>query len=293
MDQERLLIIGASGFVGMHAAQAAVVRNRFKVIRGNRSRTDQSDTVEIDITDPSSVAKAFRESRPDSVLLLAALSDIDACERSPERAFAINTCGAEHVANACLRGNARLLFTSSAAVFDGVKHGYSEEDTTCPVSIYGTTKMRAESVIRALLPSAVLIRLALVLGFAPNRTTNALLDKVITKWKSGQPVYFPKGEHRNPIDVASLGSAIIDLIANEQISGIYHLGASNSISRYELGVRFASRLGYPLDLVRPLETPEAGRAPRGKDHFLLTDKIQRECGLQFGSSDQVIERCFS
>jgi hypothetical protein len=36
-----------------------------------------------------------------------------------------------------------------------------------------------------------------------------------------------------------------------------------------------------------------GRAPRGEDHFLLTDKIRKVCNLGVQTSDQVIERCFS
>jgi hypothetical protein len=35
-----------------------------------------------------------------------------------------------------------------------------------------------------------------------------------------------------------------------------------------------------------------GRAPRGEDHFLLTDKIHGVCNFEIPSCDQVIERCF-
>ncbi len=62
--------------------------------------------------------------------------------------------------------SARLLFTSTAAVFDGSKHGYREEDEVAPLSVYGKTKAWAENAVRSLLPSAIVIRFALVLGFA-------------------------------------------------------------------------------------------------------------------------------
>src|SRR5438128_633055 len=168
MDKKRLFVIGARGFLGAYAVRSSA--GTFEVIRGDRSSTSQPGAAEIDISDASSVDRAFREARPDCVLLLAAMSDIDRCEASPEQAFATNARGAENVANA---------------------------------------------------------------------------------------------------------------------------GASDSISRYELGRRLAARAGVSAKLVRPQDAPAPGRAPRGEDHFLLTDKIRNFSGVEVQTSEQVIERCFS
>jgi dTDP-4-dehydrorhamnose reductase len=290
MDRKRLLIIGARGFLGMHAVKAAM--DTFEVIRGDRSGTGQPESVEIDVADASSVNRAFRQARPDFVLLLAAMSDIDRCERLPEQAFAVNARGAETVANACARTGARLLFTSSAAVFDGRKHGYSEEDAVGPLSVYGKTKAWAENAVKALTPSAIIVRFALVLGFARKSGTHAMLDTVIERWKVGEPVSFSTREVRNPIEATSLSKIMIGMLADHHVSGLYHVGSSDSISRYELGKRLAARAGVSADLVRPQHDPVPGRAPRGEDHFLLTEKVHRVCNLEVPSSDQVIERCF-
>lgn len=275
----------------MYAVQAAA--DTFEVIRGDRRGTGQPGSVQVDIADASSVGRAFRQAQPDFVLLLAAMSDIDRCEVLPEEAFATNARGAENVANACARANARLLFTSSAAVFDGSKHGYREEDAIGPLSVYGKTKAWAEKAVMALTPSALIIRFALVLGFARKSGTNAMLDSVLGKWKAGEPVLFPTREMRNPIDAASLSKMMIAMLAHHHDRGLYHVGASDSISRYELGKRLAVRAGVSPDLVRPQGDPIPGRAPRGEDHFLLTEKIRRVYNLEVESCDQVIERCFT
>ena len=78
---------------------------------------------------------------------------------------------------------ARLLFTSTAAVFDGSSHGYCEEDEVAPLSVYGKTKAWAENAVMTLTPSAVMIRFALVLGFARKNGTNAMLDSVMGNGK--------------------------------------------------------------------------------------------------------------
>ncbi len=86
---------------------------------------------------------------------------------------------------------------------------------------------------------------------------------------------------------------MISMLADAGVSGVYHAGASDSISRYELGKRLARRAGVSPDLVQPQAAPPPGRAPRGDDHFLLTEKIQRAFNWKVESCDQVIERCFS
>jgi dTDP-4-dehydrorhamnose reductase len=291
MDKPRLLIIGARGFLGAHVARSST--DAFEVVRGERNGVDQSGMVQVEISNASSVDRAFRQTRPNCVVLLAAMSDIDRCEALPEQAFAANARGAENVANACARTSARLLFTSTAAVFDGRKHGYTEEDEPTPLSVYGNCKAWAESAVKSLTPSAIVLRLALVLGFARKSGTNAMLDKLMQKWAAGEPVSFPTREMRNPIDVNSLSRIIVGMLANQYIRGVYHVGAADSVSRYELARRLAAHQGIPLDLVLPERVPVPGRAPRGEDHFLLTDKIRKVCNLEAQTSDQVIERCFS
>ncbi len=291
MDGQRLLVIGARGFLGMHAVRAA--EGKYEISRGERNANGEPGRIRLDISDAASVNNAFMQVRPNFVLLLAAMSDIDSCEAKPEAAFAINAKGAENVAKACAQTNARLLFTSTAAVFDGRKHGYREEDDISPLSVYGKTKVWAENAVNSLLPDSIILRFGLVLGFARKSGTNAMLDNLLQKWKSGETVNFPTREMRNPIDAQSLGSIMIDMLSNSELSGIYHVGCADSISRYELGKRLATRAGVSEKLVCPQDSPPQGRAPRGEDHFLLTDKIRKEFHLESTTSEQVIERCFS
>jgi dTDP-4-dehydrorhamnose reductase len=249
----------------------------------------------MDIASAASVDRVFRDVRPQAVLLLAAISDIDKCEAAPEMAFAVNARGAENVANACARDGAKLLFTSTGAVFDGTRHGYREEDTPTPLSVYGKTKAWAEQAVAALTPSAIVLRVGLVLGFAGKGGTNAMLDKLTAQWKQGTAVAFPTNEVRNPIDAGMLASVMVQLLGSSDptVRGLYHVGASDSFSRYELGLQLAARAGVPASLVRVQDQTPPGRAPRGADHFLLTDKIKCECNIEFGPTASVIERCFA
>jgi dTDP-4-dehydrorhamnose reductase len=289
-SKPRMLIIGARGFVGATLADAAAPF--YEVFSGDCLAAESPEDVTLDITDENSVRAAFDRVTPDVVLLFAAMSDIDRCQTEPALAYAVNVRGAEHVACSAARKNARLLYTSSAAVFDGTRRGYREEDPPTPVSLYGETKAKAEAIIKAAAPSAVVLRLALVLGFAGRSGTNSLLDNLATKWKAVRPVAFPTFEHRNPIDARTLSAFILELLGRPDLRGIYHLGSTDALSRYELGLRLADRMGYSRDLVQAQTEPVPGRAPRGLDHFLLTDKIASVCRTSVPTSAEAIERCF-
>jgi dTDP-4-dehydrorhamnose reductase len=284
----RLLIIGANGFVGQHLARKAACC--FHVWEADLSVPPGEHGVAIDITSAGSVDAGFQQSAPNAVVLLAGVSDIDQCEARPDLAEAVNVGGTAHVAEACTRIGASLLFISSAAVFDGAKHGYRESDSLTPVSVYGRTKANAEELIATMLPAAVILRLALVIGFAEGSGTNAMLNKFAAKLRAGEAVSLPDFEYRNPIDAGTLSDFIVELLRRGGASGVFHLGASESISRFELGVRLAERMSFPRDLVQSQTKPLPGRAPRGLDHFLLTDKIRAVCRTPVPSCEEVIER---
>jgi len=287
-EKPRLLIVGSTGFLGQHVVQKA--GGAFEVFQADLVRPAGERGVSIDITSADSVNVAFDCAEPAAVILLAAVSDIDQCELRPEMAEAVNVCGAVHVVAACRRKGARLLFTSSAAVFDGTRHGYRESDSPTPVSIYGWTKARAEQLIAAELPEAIILRLALVIGYAEGNGTNAMLNKFAAKLRAGETVSLPDFEYRNPIDAATLSDVMLELLTAGSGAGVFHLGATESISRFELGVRLAERLGYSKKLVNAQTEPIPGRAPRGLDHFLISERIRAVCRTRIPTCDEVIER---
>jgi dTDP-4-dehydrorhamnose reductase len=284
-----LLIIGGGGFIGQHLAVAA--KASWKVHVADQSLQGSSDgSCWIEVTSANDVHSVCERIKPSAVVNLAAISDIDRCEREPDQARAVNISGAGHVATECARRGAKLVFLSSAAVFDGSKHGYTEDDLPNPLSLYGQTKLEAEKIVREILPSAVVLRPALVLGYSGGQGTNALLNKWGDSWNSGKPVRVPTEEYRNPIDAFTLVRIILFLAAQPALNGIYHVGALDSASRYEIAQKVAKSLRHASSLIIPQTDSPPGRAPRGRDHFLLTDRIRRVCSIPLGTTDEVIRR---
>lgn len=279
---KRLLIIGSRGFVGGWLAERAAAS--FEV-------ADSAEWGRVEITDPDAVRRLFDRARPDYVALPAAISDIDRCEREPELVEAVNAQAPGTIARECARAGVRLLFTSSGAVFDGMREGYGEGDAVSPVNVYGRSKARAEQLVLAAMPQAVIARLSLVLGRARRAATNAALDRWIESWQAEKPVVAPADEFRNAIDVAAAADYMLELLAAPEARGIYHIGSADALSRLDIVRRVARALGYPAAMVAPAGTPLAGRAARGKHEFLRTGRLAEISRTPVPSCAEVVERC--
>ncbi|MGD1103430.1 MAG: sugar nucleotide-binding protein, partial [Terriglobia bacterium] len=75
-DKPHLLIIGARGFLGQHLARKAT--SAFQVFAADLPAAGWEGLV-MDVTSAASIEAGFQQASPDVVVLLAAISDIDAC----------------------------------------------------------------------------------------------------------------------------------------------------------------------------------------------------------------------
>src|SRR5687768_17556766 len=70
-------------------------------------------SAEADVTDAFAVARLMERERPDAIVHAAAYTDVDGCERDPDRAFRVNALGAHHVAQAAASAGCALFLIST------------------------------------------------------------------------------------------------------------------------------------------------------------------------------------
>lgn len=247
----------------------------------------------VNITEKDSVDKLIAQVQPDAVVNLAAIADIDKAEQDKKTAWNVNVEGARFIAEACSKRGIKYVFFSSDAVFDGEGRSYTEEDLPSPVNYYGKTKAEAEKAVLASHPGAAIIRISLVLGF-PVTGGNSFLAALEGKLKSGSEVVCPVDEVRTPVDVLTLSECVLELAENS-FTGILHIGATDSINRYELTKRLAEILGYDTELVKPQyqQDNKPGRAPRHKNGIISVIRAQRMLKTKLLSVDEGIRRAVS
>lgn len=141
----RLLVTGASGFVGGHVA-AAMRAGRYG---------DQAQLIAPpagwDVCDEKAVSALIERSKPDSVLHLAAQSFVPASFKNPRETFEINVVGTLNVLMALKKYSfsGRFVYVSSGDVYGRVpddKLPVDEARMPEPRSPYGASKVAAEQL---------------------------------------------------------------------------------------------------------------------------------------------------
>ncbi len=295
MGSNSMLIFGGAGFVGAHLVKLALQRGWHTVIADQKQpgKSNFSRWRDVDITRQDSVEQIVNDERPQVVINVAALADIDRAERERSLAWQINVLGAKYIAEACSKHKIRHLFFSSDAVFDGERGSYKEEDERRPLNYYGLTKAEAENAVLSIYPEAVVIRVSLVLGF-PLFGGNSFLAGLEEKLSAGMSVEPLSDEVRTPIDVLTLAECILEL-ASGSFCGVLHLGCLQSIDRYSLTLLLARQMGYPLDLI--VEQSHArivpGRAQRHKRGILDVSKAQHVLRIPLPDLQATVQKAVS
>jgi len=214
IELEKVLITGAGGMVGSYVD--------FGI------RTDRSL---MDITDMKEVLDVCRKYQPQAIVHLAAEADVDRCERNPEHAYITNSIGTYNVAIAARESGAKLIYISTAGVFDGKKQGpYTEEDEPNPLNYYGYSKYLGELVIRGMLKNYIIARADWMLGGGPLKDKK-MVAKVVEQFN--KPEIFGVNDNLgSPTFGKDLIRAIKRLMADDAV-GIFHLTNKGACSAYE------------------------------------------------------------
>ena len=268
---KNILINGAYGQLG-----EACIKNlklHFNIISAGRHTSDEG--VQLDITDAATTEKVLAEIRPDLILNLAAMTNVDGCETNPKMAEAINVGG---VKNLCKNFEGHFIQISTDYVFDGTDGAYEEDDETNPISVYGQTKLAADKWLTNNHPKVTIFRANVVYGYT-KRTKASFVKWVVDSLSDGKPIRVVDDQWNNPTWTESIATVIKVLIEKEAI-GLYHYGDKEYMNRYEFAHLIAKVFDLDTSLISPISTADLKQpAPRPLKSGLKTEKIESALGI--------------
>lgn len=266
---KKLLLTGASGFLGYHICAAATKNWRVHGIICRSQFNFPGITIHRqNLTDTVSLKQLFNEINPDAVIHAAAISDANYCQRHVRESFAVNVTGTQSLAELSAEANIPFVFTSSDLVFDGKKGNYKEADAVNPLSKYGEQKVEAENLVLKIYPEAAVCRMPLMLGDGGGK---GYLHSFITKAKQGEQLKLFTDEFRSPLGGMSAAKGLLHAVEN--FKGVYHLGGKEKFSRFQLGEKIAEAFAIPANQLIPAKQSELKMAaPRPADVSLNSEK---------------------
>lgn len=269
----RITVTGANGLVGSRLCRLLVVQGHVvtAVARGERRTVGDFEYLTCDLADPDGVGRTLTAARPEVVVHTASMTEVDACERAPDAAWAANVLAAAHVARHARAAGAHLLHVSTDYVFDGQDGPYDEEARPNPSGVYARTKWLGEEAVRLLAGSWAIARTAVVYGYPPSQRPN-FGSWLLGTLREGKTARLFVDQFVSPSLALNVAEQLAEL-AERRLPGIWNVSGAEVVNRMHFGEALADVFGLDRRLLVPITLAEAGMAsPRPPRSGLRVDK---------------------
>lgn len=271
MKNGRVLVLGAAGMLG-GTLVPMLTSAGYEVIRhGRHPRPDLID-VHADLADTHLTVKLLQTVKPEAVVNLAALSNVDRCESEPHESYVSNLLSAVNVSRAVqVTPGVHAIHFSTDHVYDGP--GPHTELHVMIRNSYAQTKRAAELVMEHC--HATIVRTNF---FGPSSVADrrSLSDWIIQSLEENHAIPVYTDVFFSPLTMNSLSKIVLELIAIRP-KGIFNVGSRDGMSKCQFAFAVAEAKRLPLSLLNPVssETASPTRARRPKDTRMIVAAVEK------------------
>lgn len=268
---EKVLIIGGSGLLG--SALVGLFPNA--VFTFNRTEMNVPNSFKLDISEQGALELLLEKVRPETVIVTAAMTDVDKCELNPQMAYRINALPFFTITKYLSRVGGRIIQVSTDYVFSGEVGGYREYDIREPINVYGRSKMEAEDIITNSGISYAIIRTSGIFGVRESSGKINFFLWVCRSLLNGKEISIVKDQYYSPTMNTSLAEAIAE-IYDKGIDGVLHFSSIDRISRYDFALLIADAFSLNHNLIKPtLMSKMKWVAKRPRDSSLNSERAMK------------------
>jgi len=270
----KVLILGSSGLFGCTLVP-------FLGSRGHEvnthSRGDGAQ-YQADLNDPKDVCDLLGKIKPEVVVNLVGLTDVDRCETQPNQAYLANVRTVENIANWLKQEKtpSHLVHISTDQVYDGA-NPHAEEQVTL-TNYYAFSKYAGE-LAAANVPSTILRTNFFGRSHCPKR--KSLTDWLFRSLSNSDSIQVFDDVLFSPLSMATL-SEMIELIIHKKPIGVFNLGSHEGMSKADFAFAFAEELDLSTRAMTRVSTDQVTflKTYRPKDMRMDCSKIEKTLGVK-------------
>lgn len=264
----KIAIIGSRGQLGNDCY--TLLNDRHGVIRCDRPH--------VDLGSKESIDSCIAAIRPEVIINCAAYTAVDGCETEAEICWRINAEGPRHLAQAASRYRCRLLHISTDYVFDGMRPapaGYTEDDRTNPLSMYGKSKREGEEAVLQYGEDAAILRTAWLYSAHGKNFLKTMLR--LAQQDPERIVKVVNDQYGSLTWTHTLALQIVQLLGSE-MQGIIHATSDGYSTWFGAARYFLDAIGVRHNL-QPCTTAEYPTAARRPANSILINNKLDNAGL--------------
>lgn len=259
---KNILITGANGQLGNEMRLLSSENNQYNYFF--------TDVQELDICDEHAIQKFVTENQIDVIVNCAAYTAVDKAEDNIDLCRKLNAVAPGYLAKAAESRGAAMIQVSTDYVFNGTNHvPYTEEEPTCPASVYGNTKLEGEQNVMSNCSKAIVIRTAWLYSTFGNNFVKTMIR--LGKEKESLGVIFD--QIGTPTYARDLARAIYAAINKGIVRGIYHFSNEGVCSWYDFTLAIHRLAGINSCKVSPLHTADYP-TKAARPHYSVLDKTK-------------------
>jgi dTDP-4-dehydrorhamnose reductase len=278
-----ILITGSKGQLGNEMQLAAQSYPQYKFI--------YTDVDELDICNKQSLANFVKHNSVNFIVNCAAYTAVDKAEDDVDLCYKINYEALKNIAEVATENNIKVIHVSTDYVFDGTNYKpYTEDQTVCPQSVYGKSKLAGEQALSNNCKQSVIIRTSWLYSTFGNNFVKTMI-KLGTERESLNVIFDQIG---TPTYAADLAEVILKIISYQHFTpGIYHFSNEGVCSWYDF-TKTIHRMANISCHVQPIETKDyPTRAPRPHYSVLNKAKIKLTYDVQIPHWEESLQKCIN
>lgn len=235
----RIFIAGCGGMLGdaCYATMSRVANVRATDIDVNETWLRYGDVRQF-----KDISAQVREFNADIVINLAAITDMESCERDPENAWKTNALGAENLGLIASQVGAVYVYICTAGIFDGRQEYFNDFDLPNPLSVYARSKYHGEVFTRERVPKHYVVRAGWMMGGGP-RKDKKFINKIYKQIAKGhRQLNVVNDKAGTPTYTWDFARGILQLLESDMY-GVYNQVCEGSATRYDVALEFVRMLG--------------------------------------------------